>query len=60
MLQARTTIMKFSLPPAASRLQRARRNREDQDEDEEEDDELNCMLQQTSQITMDCREIGYE
>ena len=40
--------MKFSLPPATSRLQRARRNREDPDEDE--DDELNCMLQQTSQI----------
>ncbi|XP_057813024.2 U4/U6 small nuclear ribonucleoprotein PRP4-like protein isoform X2 [Cryptomeria japonica] len=56
LLKARTEIMKFSLPRAASRIQRAKRRREDPDEDE--DAELNCVLEQASRIIMDCSEIG--
>eukprot|EP01018_Ginkgo_biloba_P005469 Gb_29006 [translate_table: standard] len=56
LLKARTEIMKFSLPRAVSRIQRARRKREDPDEDE--DEELNCVLRQAAQIIMDCSEIG--
>ncbi|KAH9290001.1 hypothetical protein KI387_034118, partial [Taxus chinensis] len=56
LLKARTEITKFSLPRAASRIQRAKRRREDPDEDE--DAELNCVLEQAARIIMDCSEIG--
>ncbi|BBM98085.1 U4/U6 small nuclear ribonucleoprotein PRP4 [Marchantia polymorpha subsp. ruderalis] len=56
--QARMEILKFSMPRAAMRIQRAKRKREDPDEDENaETDEV---LQGMAHTSMECSEIGDE
>ncbi|KAG6552911.1 hypothetical protein Mapa_005567 [Marchantia paleacea] len=56
--EARMEILKFSMPRAAMRIQRAKRKREDPDEDDNaETDEV---LQGMAQTSMECSEIGDE
>lgn len=56
LLKARIEIMKFSLPKAAGRIERTKRQRENPDEDR--DAEVDSVLQRVSQIGMNYSEIG--
>lgn len=56
LLDARVHIAKYSLVRAALRIQRAQRKRDDPDEDI--DAEMDWVLQQAENLTLDCSEIG--
>nr|AFN53638.1 hypothetical protein [Linum usitatissimum] len=56
LLNARVSIVKYSVVRAALRLQRARRKRDDPDEDE--DAEINWALEQARNLALDCSEVG--
>ncbi|KAJ8634466.1 hypothetical protein MRB53_008733 [Persea americana] len=56
LLEARIEIAKYSIWRAASRLERARRRRDDPDEDL--DAEMDCVLKQAGDFTLNCSEFG--
>jgi U4/U6 small nuclear ribonucleoprotein PRP4 len=56
LLQCRKMLLRYSLPRANARIERAKRKRTDPDEDE--DAETDQVLKSMAETTLDCSEIG--